>query len=96
MNHYKNWGYTLYFWRTANGQEVDFVLYGERGLIAIEVKRGARLSDDMFKGLRKFIAEYPMTRAFLVYGGDRELWEGNIHVIPVGEFLKNLGLYVGG
>ena len=28
-------GYDLYYWRTANGQEVDFVLYGEKGLIAI-------------------------------------------------------------
>jgi len=32
-------GYELYYWRTSNGQEVDFVLYGEQGLIAIEVKR---------------------------------------------------------
>lgn len=92
MNNYKNWGYSLYFWRTAEGYEADIVLYGEQGIIGIEVKRSARLSDDMFKGLRKFMAEYPMASAFLVYGGDRELWEGDIHIIPVGEFLKNLGL----
>ncbi|MFH0854577.1 MAG: DUF4143 domain-containing protein [bacterium] len=90
MNHYRQYGYTLYFWRTADGREVDIVLYGERGLIAIEVKRGARLNDQMFKGLKKFIDEYPMARAFLVYGGDRTQWEGNIRVVPVADFLKNL------
>lgn len=90
INHYNQYGYTLHFWRTADGHEVDIVLYGERGLIAIEVKRGTRLNDNMFKGLKKFLAEYPMARAFLVYGGDRTQWEGNIRVIPVADFLKNL------
>lgn len=33
-------GYQVYYWRTSNGTEVDFVLYGPRGFFAIEVKRG--------------------------------------------------------
>jgi hypothetical protein len=33
-------GFDLFFWRTKHGLEVDFVLYGEKGLLAIEVKRG--------------------------------------------------------
>lgn len=90
INHYRQLGYTLYFWRTADGQEIDIVLYGERGLLAIEIKRSARLNDNMFKGLKGFLDEYPMARAFLVYGGDRTLWERNIRVIPAFDFLKNL------
>ncbi len=32
-------GYDLFFWRTVDGLEVDFVLYGEAGLVALEIKR---------------------------------------------------------
>ncbi len=32
LNDYADFGYTLHFWRTRGGLEVDFVLYGERGL----------------------------------------------------------------
>ena len=35
--------YHLHFWRNAKGSEVDFVLYGPRALIAIEVKRTGRV-----------------------------------------------------
>jgi predicted AAA+ superfamily ATPase len=38
VNDYLECGYQLYFWRTKNGLEVDFILYGPEGLIAIEVK----------------------------------------------------------
>jgi len=34
-------GYHINYWRTSNATEVDFVLYGERGIFAFEVKRGA-------------------------------------------------------
>ena len=29
----------IYYWRTSNGQEVDFVLYGAEGLTALEINR---------------------------------------------------------
>ena len=32
---------TLSYWRTRSGSEVDFVLYGESGLYALEVKNAA-------------------------------------------------------
>ena len=38
INFYKKLNYEIYFWRSQNGDEVDFVLYGEKELIAIEVK----------------------------------------------------------
>lgn len=90
QNHYLGYGYDFYFWRTPDGNEVDIVLYGERGLVAIEVKRSNRLNNKMFKGLAKFRDEYPMARTFLVYGGDRSMWESNIRVVPVTEFFKSL------
>ncbi|MBI4253393.1 ATP-binding protein [Candidatus Uhrbacteria bacterium] len=89
LNHYLRWGFRFYFWRTATGQEVDVVLYGERGIQAFEVKRSARLSSDMFRGLRAFRRNYPTARTTLIYGGDREFWDQDIHVIPLEAFLKN-------
>ena len=90
MNHYHQYGYELFFWRTANGQEVDLILYGSKGIVAIEVKRSARITDEMFKGLNAFLQEYPMARAYFLTGGDRDGWEGKIRVMPVATFLKNI------
>ena len=90
MNHYRHYGYTMYFWRTASGHEVDIVLYGPRGIVAIEVKRSARVHKEALKGLSAFLEEYPMARAYLLYGGDRDRWEGKIHIVPLEDFLKHL------
>ena len=95
FSHYHNLDYEIYFWRTATGQEVDFVLYGPKGIIAIEVKRSARVTDEMFAGLRMFVKEYPMAQAYFLTAGDRDGWEGNIRVMPVEIFLKNLGSEIG-
>lgn len=89
VNHYDDLGYRIYFWRTTAGHEVDLVLYGERGLIAIEVKRSQRVIGAMLKGLQSFLQEYPMARAYFLYGGDREYWEGKIRVLSVASFLEN-------
>jgi predicted AAA+ superfamily ATPase len=90
LNDYLRLGYRLHYWRTATGHEVDFVLYGERGLVAIEVKRGSRLRGDDFKSLSLFLADYPMAKCWLVHGGTRREHEGGIQACPVGEFLREL------
>lgn len=89
-NDYGDHGYKLYFWRTAEGSEVDIVLYGEKGLIAIEVKRSARANKEEMKGLSEFLEVYPKARTYLVYGGDRDRWEGNIKIVPAEKFLKEI------
>lgn len=52
-------GYKLSFWRTRSGLEVDLVLYGERELVACEIKRADRIRAEDTRGLRAFAAEYP-------------------------------------
>ncbi len=84
-------GYSLHYWRTPTQLEVDFVLYGERGLRAFEVKRAARVRDEDLVGLRAFVADYPGTRAWLFYGGTRRYREGAVEVIPFGEGIRELG-----
>jgi len=90
VNAYCNCGYTLHYWRTAAGREVDIVLYGENGIIAVEVKRSARVDAKMLSGLHAFCADYPMARPYFVYCGERQMKLGDITVVPVEMFLKNL------
>ncbi len=90
LNQYFNCGYRIHFWRTQTGNEVDFVLYGERGIHAIEVKRSARVTPDALRGLSVFLEEYPSAKSYLVYGGTREYYEGPIKVIPIDRFFHLL------
>src|SRR5262249_9417392 len=82
VNDYYRLGYKLFFWRTSNQVEVDFVVYGERGLFAFEVKRSRNLSRSDFNGLRAFAEDYKIAKCYLFYGGDHEEHHGDIHVIP--------------
>ncbi|MBI4582512.1 MAG: ATP-binding protein [Planctomycetes bacterium] len=90
LNDYLQLDYRLHYWRTAGGQEVDFVLYGERGLLAFEVKRTSRLVDGDFKSIGMFLDDYPMARTFLVHGGAKAYWEGKIRVLPLETCLLEL------
>lgn len=51
----------LYFWRTRDGTEVDFVVEHGRRFIAIEVKSTDNPSYRHIEGLKKFIDSYPAT-----------------------------------
>ncbi|MBI4802237.1 MAG: ATP-binding protein [Elusimicrobia bacterium] len=83
-------GYGLYYWRTAGNTEVDFVLYGERGIKAFEIKRTGRVNSDMTRSLRAFLKEYPQAKGCFLYGGTRKERDGNIGIIPIADALKNL------
>ena len=83
-------GYRIFYWRASSGHEVDFVLYGPKGLLAFEIKRTARINPSLFSGLKLFLSDYPMAKAYFVYGGTRRLFEDKIEIIPVLEILKNL------
>jgi uncharacterized protein len=80
----------LHFWRTRNGDEVDFVLYGADGFFAFEVTRASRLRGADFDGLRAFGEEYPEAKRFLLYGGEREYVEHEVAVLPLATALPRL------
>lgn len=83
-------GYEIFYWRTSNGTEVDFILYGEKGLLAIEVKRKRRLNNKDFTGLKSFQKDYPDAKLFLFYGGEKTMYFDNITVYPMEYALANL------
>ncbi|MFZ4695560.1 MAG: ATP-binding protein [Verrucomicrobiia bacterium] len=75
-------GYRLHYWRTASGDEVDFVLHGERGLRAFEVKMTQTLRGDDLRGLARFREDFPEARAMLLYLGTRRWHERGIEIVP--------------
>ena len=90
VNDYYGLGYKIYYWRTGSNLEVDFVLYGNRGLKAFEIKRRNKIPSSEFRGLKAFIKDYPTAKAYFIYGGERQMSEGSIDVIPMEYALKNL------
>lgn len=83
-------GYNIHFWRTASGLEVDFVLYGPKGLHAIEIKRARSISRKDLSALEVFKKDYPQATCWMAYGGNKRLYFDAIQVIPVDEFLLEL------
>jgi len=83
-------GYELFYWRTAHNTEVDFVLYGPRGIRAFEVKRTGRVVKPMTSALASFRKDYPISKAYFVYGGQRTMREGQVDIIPMADALKTL------
>jgi uncharacterized protein len=83
-------GYELFFWRTKAGAEVDFILYGQAGIIAIEVKRTSRLRAADLSSLKLFREDYSMAKALILYGGRERVKMGNVLCIPCEDFLRAL------
>lgn len=83
-------GYEIFYWRTSNGTEVDFILYGERGLVAIEVKRKMKLNKKDLNGLKSFLRDYPDAKPYIFYGGNKKMYYDNITALPIEYALKNL------
>lgn len=90
INDYFAYEYGLYFWRTASGLEVDFILYGPRGLLAFEVKSGSTIHPKDLNGLQEFCEEYPMARPYIIYGGSREMSLKGIPILPMKKALFHL------
>ncbi|MEI6167620.1 MAG: AAA family ATPase [bacterium] len=82
--------YELFYWRTSDGTEVDFVLYGPRGLLAFEIKRSNRYSRSDLKGLRALKADYPIAQCYLLYGGEFPRVEDGIQILPIQQGLSQL------
>lgn len=59
------------YWRTASGEEVDFIIETASRTIPIEVKAATRVSPSDARGLESFLQEYSDTSdgGLLLYGG---------------------------
>lgn len=80
----------LHYWRTLSGVEVDFIVYGQDGFLALEVKNAGAVRPEDLRGLRAFREEYPEVRAVLLYRGSERREAGGILCLPCAEFLRAL------
>ncbi len=80
----------LYYWRTRNGLEVDFVIYGPEEFIAIEVKNNKKVRPQDLRGLKSFSKDYPEAKRALLYRGKERLVIDEIVCLPVEEFLRTI------
>jgi len=78
------------YWRTRGGSEVDFVIYGEIGFYAIEVKHARRIDAADLRGLKAFREDYPEVEAALIYRGDERRRIDGIWCIPAQDFLRGI------
>ncbi len=83
-------GHTLSYWQTRSQVEVDFVVYGEAGLHAIEVKNSPRVRPEDLRSLRTFGEDYPDSQKILLYRGHERLRRHDILCIPCEDFLRQL------
>ena len=90
INDYLECGYNIYFWRTRNQLEIDFILYGPNGLLAIEIKRSRQVQYKETRALREFKKDYPPATCYVFYGGSTPLYIDDITVLPIEYALKNL------
>ncbi len=80
----------VFFWRTRGGTEVDFVVYGEPGLQAFEVKNAGKVHSGDLRTLRAFREDYPEAEVALLYRGQERLRIDGIWCLPVREFLHGI------
>jgi predicted AAA+ superfamily ATPase len=59
------------YWRTASGEEVDFVIETPTRTLPIEIKAATRVSPSDARGLESFLDEYPDSSdgGLLLHGG---------------------------
>jgi uncharacterized protein len=82
--------HSLHYWQTRSRVEVDFVVYGETGLYAIEVKNAKRVDASDLTALKHFAEDYPQANCYLLYRGDDRLKRDGILCLPAQEFLMEL------
>jgi len=84
--------YRLHYWRTHDGDEVDFVFEDKKGFVAIECKSNDEWLSSYNSGLR--ILSHKLAskniRTYGVYLGELELEVNVIDIFPIRKFLDNL------
>ncbi len=87
---YSGGKHSLHYWQTRSRAEVDFVIYGESGLYAIEVKNSRRVDSSDLTALKHFAEDYPESRRYLLYRGEDRLKRDGVLCMPCEEFLSEL------
>lgn len=90
LNDYRGYDYQIFFWRTRSNLEIDFILDGPHGLLAMEIKRSTHIQPKDTRALKEFKKDYPDAQCFIFYGGTAPLYLDDITALPIEHALKNL------
>ena len=80
----------LHYWQTRSQVEVDFVVYGETGIYAVEVKNSAQVRSNDLRALNSFAEEYPQANRYLLYRGKDRFKRDGVTCLPCDAFLLGL------
>jgi len=76
----------IYFWRTATGSEVDFIVKEQGKLIPLEVKASSTPKPMMAEGIISFQKDMEASKGYLVHSGEVTLPLGkNIVALPISD-----------
>jgi hypothetical protein len=72
------------FYRDSAGNEVDMIYEAGRDVFPVEIKAGATVTGDYFRGLKNFIKTYPHVPwgGGIIYGGDDTQSRNGIKISP--------------
>lgn len=82
----------LNFYRDSQGNEIDIIYNIAHHVLPIEIKAAETITAEFFKGFAIFenvIPDLPYGK-MLIYGGAQQQTRGDIHIVPVTEFVKLL------
>lgn len=86
----------IHFWRTRSNLEIDFIVYGENGLFAFELKSRRTMSKKDLSTLKIFKEDYPIAHCYLIYAGEQCELHGDIRVLSMREALFQLPVILKG
>ena len=74
----------MHFWRDRTEREIDLLLSNAEDFYAFEIKSGQTVASDAFRNLTKWseLADQPLERSTLVYGGDQAYERNGVAVRP--------------
>src|SRR6266481_8158832 len=87
---YSDGRHRLHYWQTRSRAEVDFIVYGESGIHAVEVKNSRKVESEALRALKTFGEDYPQSRRYFLYRGKDRLRRDGVLCMPCEEFLLDL------
>jgi predicted AAA+ superfamily ATPase len=78
----------LHYWRTSQGQEVDFII--DDGSVAVEVKSSRSVDPSDLRHIHTFVETYKPAKAYVVSNEPSIRKSGDILIVPWKEFLQML------
>ena len=88
--YYSEGNHQLHYWQTRSQVEVDFVVYGDSGLYAVEVKNSTQVRSEDLRALKNFADDYPQSQRYLVYRGKERVRRDDVLCLPAEEFLLGM------